>query len=75
MCSILYSLNFSLKHKEILCCSYENNKKFLILNFQSKNNEDNIEGYFCESIDYFINREGYVVFDFIKREQPHQSSI
>ncbi|CDO63165.1 conserved Plasmodium protein, unknown function [Plasmodium reichenowi] len=53
----------------------ENNKQFLILNFQSKNNEYNIEGYFCESIDYFINREGYVVFDFIKREQPHQSCL
>ncbi|CRG93056.1 conserved Plasmodium protein, unknown function [Plasmodium gallinaceum] len=50
-------------------------ENFMILNFQPKEKEKKIEAYFCETIDYFVDREGYVVFDFIKIKNPHQSCL
>ncbi|SCN44613.1 conserved Plasmodium protein, unknown function, partial [Plasmodium malariae] len=54
----------------------EKMQNFMILNFQANDKtEKKIEGYFCEAIDYFVDREGYVVFDFTKLEHPHQSCL
>ncbi|SBS84180.1 conserved Plasmodium protein, unknown function [Plasmodium ovale curtisi] len=54
----------------------EKRQNFLILNFQLKDkSEKKIEGYFCEMVDYFVDRTGYVVFDFTKLENPHVSCL
>eukprot|EP00366_Plasmodium_knowlesi_P002025 XP_002259522.1 hypothetical protein, conserved in Plasmodium species [Plasmodium knowlesi strain H] len=58
----------------------EKMQNFMVLNFQpiqkdGKKMENKIEGYFCEVIDYFVDRESYVVFDFAKLENPHQSCL
>ncbi|EUD68411.1 hypothetical protein C922_01433 [Plasmodium inui San Antonio 1] len=54
----------------------EKMQNFMVLNFQPiLKDENKIEGYFCELIDYFVNRESYVVFDFAKLENPHQSCL
>ncbi|SBT35989.1 conserved Plasmodium protein, unknown function [Plasmodium ovale wallikeri] len=54
----------------------EKRQNFLILNFQLKDkSEKKIEGYFCEMIDYFVDRTGYLVFDFTKLENPHLSCL
>ncbi|VEV58043.1 conserved Plasmodium protein, unknown function [Plasmodium vinckei vinckei] len=49
---------------------------YMILNFQAIEKEGpKLEAYFCETIDYFVDREGYSVFDFKKIDNPHQSCL
>ncbi|GAW81270.1 hypothetical protein, conserved [Plasmodium gonderi] len=62
--------------REAIKNAKEKMQNFMILNFQTiLKNEDDIQGYFCEVIDYFVNRESYVVFDFTKLGNPHESCL
>lgn len=62
--------------KEALQRRKDMNANFMIVNFQSKQNGDgSIEAYFCESIDQFVDRNGFIISDFTKLDKPRQSCL